>query len=59
MNTLKRVVVGLEVGAVILIVLRLIFDNMVIVRICNIEVLLTCIVHIVYYWKKHRAEKQQ
>ena len=56
---MKRIAVGFEIGAVIAIALRLIIDNAVIIRICNIEVLLTCIVHIAYYWMKARAERQQ
>ena len=55
---LKQVIVLFEIGAVVLIILRLIVDNIVINRICNIEVLVTCIIHIAYYWRKNSSKKR-
>lgn len=55
----KRIVVCFDVAAVLLIIMRIIMNNIVINRICNIEVLLTCIVNVVYNLRKCRAKKQQ
>lgn len=52
----KRIVVCFEVGAVLLIIMRIIMNNIIINRICNIEVLLTCIANIIYNLRKRHTK---
>ena len=56
MKMLKSGLLFLEVIAVILIILRIILNSRFVDIICNIQVLMTCITHIIYYAIKNKNE---